>query len=551
MTLSKFSLKSHFPPPSSFAADLWLIYDYDFRYIEMMRRKVKLKKIYDALGEVRLQGKGRPHTTGATRAPSFYARQSLSPATTHTHTPPHPPCLPPPLPTPTPPPAQRLAQQAVAEAEEEAAGNASEAIAALNSHRRQLFGNDLVHGLVAADTDEALADYSDFVHLLFADDIAAIEADQAREGGADGADGEDGEGEADLARAAAPGAAKTAQRGRGAQRYSYFNRKGVSAFLSQYCVPVADFAKGVYDGQLDEPPVMTDEPEVVATMAANERPFDTGAKLLAAARHCYAIEAAAHPSLRANIRSDVHHYACVNVRPTPLGYQTIEPWDTLARYRYISNKPVDTLKNDDWLWLMKGRSEDLLEVKLHLPEEDLATIKKRMLRVLESDHSDDVALAWRQEHSFMIDLLMDRLQRTLLREVEEQLKNEAEVYVLEQCANYVRNLVSRAPYRPQHAIRQDREPGLRVASVILGDRSQPTSVAMVDGSGSLMDSLQLGYFMVRPHSRNMTDLEHRRADHTKFLNLMLQHRPDVIALGAETMDCRSRWREKGGWGAGG
>jgi hypothetical protein len=33
--------------------DLWLIEDWDFRYIEMMRRKVKLVKIYEAVEEVR------------------------------------------------------------------------------------------------------------------------------------------------------------------------------------------------------------------------------------------------------------------------------------------------------------------------------------------------------------------------------------------------------------------------------------------------------------------------------------------------------------------
>jgi transcriptional accessory protein Tex/SPT6 len=378
-----------------------------------------------------------------------------------------------------------------------------------------------------ADTEEALADYSEYINSLFANDVAAIDAVQTRQ------DEHDANGEE--VGAVGPGGKR---RGR-AEMYSYFTQKGVAAFLSSYCVPVAQFAQGVDDGQLNEPPVMTEEPEVVAEMAMVSKPFDDGTRLLSAARKAYAIEAAAHPSLRAKIRSDVQIYACITVRPTQLGYQSIEPWDRLAGYRFITNKPIVTLKDDDWLWLLHGRRSHLLEVKVHVPEDDVNNIKRRMLRVLEPDETNEVTLAWHREHSAMIDLLMDRLLHGLLREIEEQLTGEAELYVLEQCANYVRNLVSRSPYRPHHAISKDREPGLRVASVVIGDRSQPSSIAMVDGSGNIMDTLELGYLMVRPHSRNLADLEHRREDHNKLLALLLKYRPDVIALGAESMDCRS------------
>ncbi len=71
-----------------------------------------------------------------------------------------------------------------------------------------------------------------------------------------------------------------------------------------------------------------------------EPPFDTADKVRKALRFCYAFEAAMHPVIRSFFRDNFRHKAFLTVRPTRLGFQTIEPWDTLAKYRFITKKPV-------------------------------------------------------------------------------------------------------------------------------------------------------------------------------------------------------------------
>lgn len=134
------------------------------------------------------------------------------------------------------------------------------------------------------------------------------------------------------------------------------------------------------------------------------------------------------------------------------------------------------------------------------------------------------------------DCLTKLLLPSLLKELEERLTAEAEVYVIEQGANWVRQAVSRAPYRARHAVEADREVGLRVMSVVLG---RPSYATAVDGSGRLVDHLLLEHMMVPPRTANPSAARHREDDHKKLRDFLLRYRPDVIALGADSMDCRS------------
>lgn len=228
---------------------------------------------------------------------------------------------------------------------------------------------------------------------------------------------------------------------------------------------------------------------------------------------------------------------------------------------YFASLNSNDLLNDDWLWLRKGRREKLLDVQLHLQQEDIRRLKDRLVKVgvekscfcfvfrlahhpacsfqqsLEPSMSDEVALAWMEEYREMINECVDKmLVPSLLKELEEKLAAEAEVFVLEQCANFVRQAVSRAPYRARHAVDEDREPGLRVVSVVAG---VPTYVAAVDGSGRLMDHAVLEHMLVSPRTQNASARRQREEDHARLVQFFLRYRPDVIALGADSMDCRS------------
>lgn len=69
-------------------------------------------------------------------------------------------------------------------------------------------------------------------------------------------------------------------------------------------------------------------------------PSPSLSKVLAALRYCYAFEAAMHPQIRAHFREEVRHYAVINVRPTRQGFAEIADSDELAKYKFITNKPM-------------------------------------------------------------------------------------------------------------------------------------------------------------------------------------------------------------------
>ena len=78
-------------------------------------------------------------------------------------------------------------------------------------------------------------------------------------------------------------------------------------------------------------------------------------KVLDAAQRCMALEVAHDPLVRATLRDTYEKRAMLTVRP--VSNKTVEDWNPFARFRYITDKPIGSLRDDDFLWITKGSNE--------------------------------------------------------------------------------------------------------------------------------------------------------------------------------------------------
>jgi len=82
------------------------------------------------------------------------------------------------------------------------------------------------------------------------------------------------------------------------------------------------------------------------------------------------------------------------------------------------------------------------------------------------DH-DDVSVAWDEQRRLAVDVALEKMLLPLVeRDLRDQLKQEAELFVTEQCANFVRGRVNRAPYvAAEHYVEDTDSESLRVLGI--------------------------------------------------------------------------------------
>eukprot|EP00051_Salpingoeca_urceolata_P006099 m.81037 g.81037 ORF g.81037 m.81037 type:complete len:1689 (+) comp14683_c0_seq1:89-5155(+) len=305
--------------------------------------------------------------------------------------------------------------------------------------------------------------------------------------------------------------------------------------------------------------------DFLAARTSNSGAMDTPEKVLEAMQRCVAFLLFVEPRIRSIIRDRFFDAATVTVRPTTKG-KALDDWQPFARYRYLTHKRVSKLLNADFLWLLKGEKEGLLEVTFGMPQGDLRYGREGTLEGLEDwlhevaalrDDHDELTEAWNHQRKQAINYALHRLLLPMAeRDLRKQLREESEAYVKEQCANYIRAIVNRQGFDKSVVMREedeydddDFEAGLRVVAVKLGSKQDRTKsfVAYINSAGDCTDWVGLDGLLIWKKSKRETERSRRFEDFETLQKFIEDKRPDVIAVCADTVDCRSFISELEGW----
>eukprot|EP00117_Sycon_ciliatum_P042302 scpid17102/ scgid30794/ Transcription elongation factor SPT6; Protein pandora len=258
--------------------------------------------------------------------------------------------------------------------------------------------------------------------------------------------------------------------------------------------------------------------------------------------HMVATEIAHDPQVRQATRDAYYSKAKLTVRPTKKGRKEIEDMTPLSGLSYITNKPVVTLKGDQYLHIHKGIQDGLITLKLTMDQAD-NTSGGNQSYINEIRH-----LYWKDEYSTVAqnwnalryETLRVALEKFLYPMFEQELKlvllKEAQDHVVQQCALQLRAWVEVAPFQPEAAVNDDDpsySPGLRVLTTcIVPDRSKPITFAMLDGNGEVSDFLRVGHLLDRNEAKKEKDCDSLK----KFI---LRCRPLAIAIDASCREALS------------
>ena len=292
-----------------------------------------------------------------------------------------------------------------------------------------------------------------------------------------------------------------------------------------------------------------------AAAAAFTDVFGTPAAVLAACSACVATELAAEPGVRDYLRDVFWREAVVNTWPTALGAETLDAYHPLGCVKRLVDKPVTAFGgSDQFVRMQRAQASHLIHVHLGFPRDaDLDKLLTESAAMYRSDSGAPHAAEWDDLRAAAVRAALGiHLLPAIRKEVGAQLAAEARDVVRHAAASSLWSTVTVAPWSVSAAaaVGDDVEPpegGTRVLACCWGPgggagaggppgtvSGHPTTLAMLDGGGEVVDFLQC------PHLANPAKgVAHLRSvDRDRVFRFLEQHSPHVIALSASHLACR-------------
>jgi transcription elongation factor SPT6 len=286
--------------------------------------------------------------------------------------------------------------------------------------------------------------------------------------------------------------------------------------------------------------------------AEGSGPAGVGAAL-AAARAAAAASLAAEPAVRDYVRQLLRDKGTVNTWPTAAGLDVLDATHPLGCVKRLDNKPLDRFDRDDtWLRCQRAQAAGLIHVQLALPAAEHAKLLAEMRSLYGAEASAADAppgSSWDAERGAVLTRALNALLLPALRrETGAALAAEARERVRAASAEAFWAAATASPWSFDSVATEGigAEPPPGGARVLAGcwgaggapgragePADPPTTFAMLDGGGELLDFLQCPH--ITSTARGAAHL--RTGDVQRLFEFVVRHSPNVIALGAAHTDC--------------
>ncbi|KNE90249.1 hypothetical protein PSTG_16290 [Puccinia striiformis f. sp. tritici PST-78] len=251
-----------------------------------------------------------------------------------------------------------------------------------------------------------------------------------------------------------------------------------------------------------------------------ETEFEEPKKAIEAAKFVISTDVGRDPLLKKHVRHLFQNHGVVTVTPTESGMHKINELHPYFAFKYLSQKPFSALKHSpQYLQIMAAEQELLVNVQVHLNPQTDHDFKKELIGMFKSDDPSDDSAKWNELRE---EILMYAIEHMLLpdaaRWAKNYLKDEAEEYVAQKCADELEFRADVAPFRPSHLF-DGEVPSVVAISNGAGDpKRDSVFVIFLDTAGRFRDHMKLD---------NLRDPVPRQA----FSEFLQKRAPDVIVVG--------------------
>jgi transcription elongation factor SPT6 len=305
-------------------------------------------------------------------------------------------------------------------------------------------------------------------------------------------------------------------------------------------------AEGVYDVEDD---AMTEilpdaSPEELAKHYLDQG-YEDEEDVIKALIEVSATELANDPGIRQWVRFHYRQYAQSTTKPTLLGNEQIDTFHPLAAVKRTLNKPLCHFTDIEFSMIAEGVRKGLLEFDAFLPEQEVERLVQNLSNAYCSENVSEKAEQWNTIRRKVVeDAIKKKLVPQIAREATAQLVLESKRSMAIAAFNGAWRMLNKKSWTPQligvkeedvHSTLKHLEVRI-ISAVPASDQETPTTLVSLDGSGQLVDFLELTSFGKSGRGGSYgTQQEEQR----KVAEFISNHRPHLVAVAASGKNAKT------------
>uniref|UniRef100_A0A2K6TY16 SPT6 homolog, histone chaperone and transcription elongation factor n=1 Tax=Saimiri boliviensis boliviensis TaxID=39432 RepID=A0A2K6TY16_SAIBB len=273
--------------------------------------------------------------------------------------------------------------------------------------------------------------------------------------------------------------------------------------------------------------------------------FPTPEAVLEGARYMVALQIAREPLVRQVLRQTFQERAKLNITPTKKGRKDVDEAHYAYSFKYLKNKPVKELRDDQFLKICLAEDEGLLTIDISIDMKGVEgygndqTYFEEIKQFYYRDEFSHQVQEWNRQRTMAIERALQQfLYVQMAKELKNKLLAEAKEYVIKACSRKLYNWLRVAPYRPDQQVEEDDDfmdenqgKGIRVLGIAFSSaRDHPVFCALVNGEGEVTDFLRLPHFTKRRTAWREEEREKKAQDIETLKKFLLNKKPHVVTV---------------------
>eukprot|EP00467_Chlorarachnion_reptans_P000227 CAMPEP_0114521940 /NCGR_PEP_ID=MMETSP0109-20121206/20479_1 /TAXON_ID=29199 /ORGANISM="Chlorarachnion reptans, Strain CCCM449" /LENGTH=1665 /DNA_ID=CAMNT_0001703129 /DNA_START=319 /DNA_END=5316 /DNA_ORIENTATION=+ len=278
--------------------------------------------------------------------------------------------------------------------------------------------------------------------------------------------------------------------------------------------------------------------------------FPTADSVLERVRTIAGYRISSHPLIRSFVRSYYFGRAYIHTKPTLKGLRKIDWMHPYWPVHRLVGKSVKDFTDASFVLAAKAEREGMINIRVDIPGSVVgkkhdgvpsSDILLDKISELFYDTTKNENKAWNNQRRLLLwEMISKRLHRLGVEHVKRELLRKAQERVADGAARRMRFLLGSGKIRGDNR---------NVVTCAVGERSKPSVCVALSEDGELVDHLELQFFKSRTSMKKSggqggRDLYRKKmADVERFVQFVEKHKPCMILIAADSLDCRSLKRE--------
>ncbi|KAK0074908.1 hypothetical protein PV325_007644, partial [Microctonus aethiopoides] len=326
--------------------------------------------------------------------------------------------------------------------------------------------------------------------------------------------------------------------------YAVCKKLGLESFAKKFGLTPEQFAENLRDNyqrhEIEQEPV---EPNIIAQDYVASK-FKSSDEVMKAVQLMVAIKLSREPLVRKCVREMYLEKAKLSVKPTKKGIKEIDENHSIYTMKYLKDKPVRELSDDQFLKLSIAENDKLINITFSDNIEGI-TGDDYIQEVKQLYVKDEFSRNVQDWNNLRVGSVEKALTQMIIPDLKKELRakliSESKEYVLHACCAKMFNWIKTAPYTCEFPEQEDEKwntsDGVRVMAIsYVPDYNQAAFACIVAPNGMYTTHLKLPHLLKRNNSFREEEKALKEADLLALRNFISNTKPHVIVISGKSRE---------------